>query len=484
MQFVRHSVIALFLAALAVSMLAYAAQMVWGAVQARMADERPAPPPRERVFAVNLRLAKAETIVPVLPAFGEVQSRRTLELRTAMGGRVEWLDPAFVEGGAVAAGQELLRLDDADARATLERADADLRDAEAEERDAARMLDLARDELKAAQDQADLRVRAERRQRDLRERGVGTAALVEAAEMATSTAQQSVLSRRQAVATAEARVDQSATRLARMRLNRDDAARDLADAVVLADFDGTLSQVGLVEGRLVSPNEQVAVLVDPEALEVAFRVSTAQFSRLLDDTGALIPAAVRVSLGAGGTGLVAQGRLDRASAAVGEGLSGRLLFARLETARGFRPGDFVEVAVEEPAVERVVRLPATAYGSDGAVLALAGEDRLEALEVRLVRRQGDDVLLRGPALEGREIVVGRTPLLGAGIKVRPVRQADRAPAPPAMVELSDERRARLVTFVESSQRMPKAMKTRVLDALANPQVPQSLIERIESRMGG
>ena len=234
----------------------------------------------------------------------------------------------------------------------------------------------------------------------------------------------------------------------------------------------------------MSPNERVAMLVDPTALEVAFRVSTTQFARLIDENGALISAPVRVRLGTGGADLVATGRLDRAGAAVGEGLSGRLLFASFDEAPGFRPGDFVSVAVEEPVLPGVTRLPATALGVDGTVLALVGEDRLEALPVTLMRRQGDDILVRGAGLQGREIVKVRSPLLGAGIKVRPVRQTDEVPTTPAMVELTDERRERLVAFVESNQGMPKDVKARVLNSLANPQVPQRLVDRLESRMGG
>ena len=46
------------------------------------------------------------------------------------------------------------------------------------------------------------------------------------------------------------------------------------------------------------------------------------------------------------------------------------------------------------------------------MLVLQGEDRLDVLPVTLVRRQGDAVLLRGAGLAGREVVVGRTQLLG------------------------------------------------------------------------
>ena len=53
-----------------------------------------------------------------------------------------------------------------------------------------------------------------------------------------------------------------------------------------------------------------------------------------------------------------------------------------------------------------------------------------------------------------------------------------------MVELTDERRAKLIAFVEGNQRMPTEAKERVLSQLAEPQVPARVVERIESRMGG
>lgn len=485
MRFLRQGLVGLLLASMTLALLVYAGQTVFEAIQVRMSDDRRPPPAREREFAVNLRTARMQTVTPVLQVFGQVQSRRTLELRAAAGGRVIWLADAFEEGGTVRAGEVLVRIDPADAQSALDRVKSDLLDAQAEGRDAARGLALARDELVAAEDQAELRGRAFRRQQDLQGRGVGTAAATETAELAAAAARQVVLSRRQAVAQAEARVDQAATRLARAKIALDSAERGLADVTIAAEFDGTLSGVTLVEGRLVSVNEKLAELVDPTALEVAFRVSTAQYARLLDGQGALIPAPVTVSLDAAGADLSARGRISRDSAVAGQGQSGRLIFAGLGAAPGFKPGDFLTVSVEEPPVDDVVRLPASALDAAGTVLVLAGDNRLEVLAVELVRRQGDDVLLRGDGLDGREVVVGRTPLLGPGIKVRPVREEAQVSEPgAAMLELSDEHRARLVAFVENNKRLPDLVKARVLGQLAERQVPAQLVARIESRMGG
>ncbi|MCB1311304.1 MAG: HlyD family efflux transporter periplasmic adaptor subunit [Sedimentitalea sp.] len=484
MRFLRDSLIGLFLASLTLGLLIYAASLVGDAIQARMQDDKGPPKASERVFAVTVVTALEERVAPVLEAFGQVQSRRTLELRAATGGRIVELATGFEEGGAVRAGDVLLRIDPAPAQSALARAESDLLDAEAEERDAARSLTLARDELAAAEDQAELRARAAQRQIDLQARDVGTAAAVETAELAAAAARQVVLSRRQAVAQAEARLDQAATRIARAGIELDEARRDLSETTLIAGFDGTLGEVGVVEGRLVAANEKLALLVDPAALEVAFRVSTAQYARLLDADGALLPAPVTVALTATGAEMVATGQISRDSAAVGEGQSGRLIFAALDSAPGFKPGDFVTVAVEEPVLERVVRLPASALDGAGRVLALGPEDRLEALEVTLLRRQGDTVLVRGEGLAGREVVVGRTPLLGPGIKVRPLRPEAAAAPGREMLELSDERRAQLVALIEADGAMPEAAKARLRAQLSEREVPAGLVQRLEARRGG
>ena len=483
MRFLRQSMIGLFLAAVTLGLLVWAVQMVGGAVRERMADDAKAPPARERVFAVNVMLAEPGVETPVLETFGEVQSRRTLELRAAVGGRVVELADRFEDGGAVRRGDVLVRLDPVDAQAAVDRAKSDLDDAEAETREAARAAALARDEQAAAEEQAQLREKAYTRQVDLAERGVGTTAATETAELAASSARQAVLARRQAVTQAEARVDQADTRLARAAIALAEAERRLADTVLRAPFDGTLSATNVVEGRLVSVNERLAELIDPADLEVSFRISTAQYARLIDENGALINAPMTATLDVAGVDLQAEGRIARASAAAGAGQTGRLIFAALSKAPGFKPGDFVTVRVQEPQITGVIRLPANAVDAQGQVLVLGEGDRLEAAEVTVLRRQGDEVLVRGD-VAGREIVEARSPLLGAGIAVKPLRGERAVPEAPKMLELSAERRARLVAFVEGNKRMPEEAKARVLARLAEREVPAAIVERIESRMGG
>jgi len=479
MRFLRQGLLGLFLLSLTAGLLGYAGQLLRDAVEARMTRDTAAPERRERVFAVRIMMAEAATVTPRLAAFGRIESRRTLDIRAQVAGEIIELAEGFVEGGTVEAGQFLARIDPAEAEHARERARIDLADARGEAREADRALVLARDELAAREAQVALQARSLARQRDLEERGVGTLTAIESAEFNVMQARQAVLASRQALAVAEARVDRAATAASRTELALAEAERRLDETRITAGFTGRLSEVNAVAGGIVTVGEQIARLVDGRTLEVAFRVSTEQYARLLDAGGALLPLPVTATLDSGSTTIRATGRLAREAATLAEGESGRMIFAALDRAPALKPGDFVGVSIEETPLDSVVRLPASALGGDGTVLAVDDGDRLERLPVTLLRRQGNDVLLSPTGVAGREIVTERGPALGPGLKVRRIREG----AGDAM-SLSTERRARLRAQVEADTALPEDERRRLLADLARPRVPAHTVARIEARAGG
>ena len=484
MQFLRRSLVGIFLLAVTLALFAWAGNTVRLAVQERMNAEPRSFPQRERVLSVNVVDVTPQVIAPELIVFGELASANTLDIRALAGGTVLEVSPNFVDGGRVAKGEVLARIDPRDAQSARDRLAADLRDAEAELRDADRALILARDELAAAEDQVDLRQQALTRQQDLADRGVGTAAATETAELALSGAQQAVLARRQSEAQAQARIDQAATRLDRAELNLADADRALTETEIVAPFAGTLAGVSVARGGRVTANETLGELIQKDDLEVSFRLSTAQYARLVGDDGTLGAAPVTVALEAQGLTLTAEGEITRESAIVGEGQTGRLLFAKIDTTAALRPGDFVTVSVTEPELRGVARVPSTAVGANETVLMLGEENRLVEVSVDVLRRQGDDVLIRAPEAYGKQIVAERSPLLGQGIAVQPIdpNAEPEVPEPVEMITLEDDRRAKLIAFVEES-RMPPPVKTRIIGQLEQDEVPSDVVANIEDRMG-
>ena len=485
MRFLGRGLIGLLLFSLALGLLGLAGNTIKVAVQDRMSQEPRSQKARERTFAVKVVPAEVTSINPTLNAFGEIQSRKTLDLRMAASGQIQELSINFVEGGSVKSGELLVRLDDSDHQTAVDLAENNLIDAKNEVMEAARNLSFSKEELAAAEEQEKLRLRALTRQKDLVERGVGTAAALENAELSASGATQAVLSRKAAVDQAKNRGAQAETRLVRAELALKDAKRKLEDTKLYAEFSGLLSGVSLVKGGIVSANERLGQLIDPEVLEVSFKISTQQYTRLLNDNGELLKAPVSVSLTNTDQGLNADGVIIRDSASVAKGQTGRQVYAKLTKSVGFKPGDFVAVKVEEPTLNWVVKLPSTALDSSNKVLLLGEGERLEEAQVKLMRRQGNEVIVRSRDLSGKEIVAQRTPVLGAGIKVKAIRSGEENEvAEVEMLELTEERRAKLISAIETNGYIPKTVKERIIGQLTQPKVPADVVARIESRMGG
>jgi multidrug resistance efflux pump len=486
MRFMQRSLMGLFLLGLTIGLLALAGGSLRATIEARLAKESKSRPAQERVFAVNVVRAERISTQPRLTAFGEIRSRRTLDIRAPVSGTVVSLAPDYIEGGRVAQGETLLVIDPADAQSALDVSRADRDEAVNELREAENALSLARDELEAARKQVSLRLTALERQQNLVTRGVGTEAAVETAALAHASAEQAVLGKRAALAQVETRINRAKTGLARVQVRLSEAERRLENTEVFAEFDGVLSGVTVVQGGMVGTNEKIGRLVDPAALEVAFRLSNSQFNRLITANGGEAAGEVSVRLDLLGEDLVVTGVIERVSAEVGAGQTGRQVFASLvgDSLASYRPGDFVTVEVAEPELQNVAILPATAVDAASNVLVIGENDRLDELAVTVLRRQGDEVIVRGADLFGRNVVEARSPLLGAGIRVKPVARDAAMPDEPDMIELTAERRAKLVAFIEASTKLPADAKERILGRLNQDRVPVEMVNRIESRMGG
>ena len=106
MRFLGRGLIGLLLFSLALGLLGLAGNTIKIAVQDRVNKEPRAQKARERTFTVKVVPAEVTSMNPTLNAFGEIQSRKTLDLRMAAGGQIKELSTNFVEGGSVRVGSD------------------------------------------------------------------------------------------------------------------------------------------------------------------------------------------------------------------------------------------------------------------------------------------------------------------------------------------------------------------------------------------
>ncbi|MES0880694.1 efflux RND transporter periplasmic adaptor subunit [Roseibium sp. SCP14] len=496
MRFLMRGLIGLALMAIMFGFAGFGALRLYEAMTAEeTVRHRPA---RERSYSVNVAELTPATVSPVTTAYGQIESWRTLQLRASSEGRLVDVASKFRDGAAVAKGELLLRIDPANAEFQYLDAEAALADAEAQKAEAEEAIVGAEQELEAARRQLDLRRQALERQTQLKDKGYSTAVQVETEELAVASLEQALSNRLQSVITARKRIERMDLTVQRAHLALEDAQRVLDETTLTAPFEGYLSQVDATLGRRVNPSETLALLIDPSALEVKFSLSTSEFSRLLDASGNLIKAPVTVTLQLGARSVEVPGNIDRAAAVVSEGEAGRALFATLELAPGtvLRPGDFVQVEVEEPELTQIALLPASAITEDGRLLLVDENNRIREVRSRVLRRMGNEVVVADVPF-GSSYVRERLPQLGTGLKVNP-RKTDeteaeapltaQAPnaedtAPPGdLVALEPERRAALIEQLNSSN-MPENRKARLLALLSKPMVPKELVDRLEQRRG-
>ncbi len=479
MRFVTRSLMGLMLMSLTFALLALAGNSIFSAYQAKSENSFGNRQARERVFTVEVMKVTLGPQTPEIQTFGEVISGRTLELRAAATGELVQISDNFREGGIVKQGEILFQTDPANAQSRVLISQNELAEAEADLADARRNLTLAQDEITAAENQLALRKKAMERQNQLRSRGVGTDTAMETAELATSSAEQSLLAKRLSLANAQATIARAETLVARRKISLDEASRLLADTTVKAEFDGVLSGVTAVLGRLVSANERLGNLIDPTALEIAFRVSSEEFRALA--SADLEAAEIQMSLD---ENTVFTGQIDRVSAAVGEGKTGRELFAKVKNASSLniQPGDFISVSVLEPALQNVAKIPAAAASTDGGVLIVGEGDRLEEASVEILRSSGNSLIVRADDIVGRQLVLARAPQLGEGIRVSPRAQGSAKIEAQKMIKLDDARRDKILTALRNNKRLPGAVRDRLLKQFEKDEVPANVVERVESRM--
>jgi len=491
MKFLSRLLVGLFILTLTVGILILAGAELISSIRDSEDEPRRRPGGFERVFAANVETLSQEAITPTISTFGTVQSSRSIEIRASVAGTLVELSPQFRDGGYVAAGDLVFQVDPAKSQSALALANSQKVESQAELSAALAALELAESEVEIAQTQTNLRQQALTREQSLQERGLGTGVAVENAEQAFASAEQSVLNQQEALAQANTRIWRAEAALDRNTIALEDAERNLEETQVFAPFGGVLGEVSGVLGRLVSGNEKLAILIDPAAMEVEFRLSYSQFSRLVDAQGNIRQNRIFTRFGSDESTREIGATIVRIGAEVGEGQTGRLLYAQLDSNAEslIIPGDFLEILIEEPPLEGVAQVPASAVNSDGLILILGENDRLEELPVNVLRRQGD-ILIINDVPFGREYISERSAQLGSGIQVKPLRSGDALetpeiptpPAAPEMVVLDDERRARLISAVEANRRMPAEAKTRILAQLNAPETPLEVVERLESRM--
>ena len=401
------------------ALIIIAAMAGYGALKS--AKPVPQKPERvEKVWPARSIIANAETIIPTLNLFGKTVSRRQVELRALVAGKIISTGPGLKEGALVKKGDVLLAIDDFDYKGALREATAYLQEAVAKKEELAATIELEKQNLKFAKTQARLADRDYKRAADLSKRGTVTKKLADDRQVILSQRTQQVATYEKNLDLQNARLEGQKAVIERLKWKVDQAERRLEETRLIAPFDAYVSTVSAEIGRTVSANDRIANLIDTEMMDVRFILSDAQYGRILASDGSLMGRQVNVVWKVGQQPLKYKATIVRIGAEIASETGGVEIYAAIETganAAPIRAGAFVEVEVNDRKYVNVYRLPQTAIYEGDKIYTIINS-RLEPHAVEIVGYASSDVLVKAAINKGSEILTSRLTLAGKGVKVK------------------------------------------------------------------
>jgi len=358
-----------------------------------LAVNAPTPTPDDyKPLLATVRVLKVQPQAEYLTVTsqGTVEPRSQSELMPEVSGRAVWISPALVGGGSFARDEVLLRIDDADYRSALVRAEAALKRAEVEQ-------DFAADELSR----------------------------VESLRGKNLTSQQQLDNVRRAAAVADANLSESQAAV-------DQARRDLARTELKAPFDGLVREEHVDLGQFVTRGQNIGTIYATDYVEVRLPIAADQlvYLGLPISTRGQIPENLRppvtVAADFGNTRLLWEGELIRAEAefdARTRMLSG-IARLRTDSALPLPVGMFVQAEIRGRRAENIVRLPRSAMRDNNQVMVIDQDNRLHFRQVSILRLEHDDMLVDGGLEAGELVCISPLQTVVEGMLVNPVIEQD------------------------------------------------------------
>jgi RND family efflux transporter MFP subunit len=372
-----------------------------------------------QVWPVKSVEADVSTFRPELVLYGQTVAGRRVELRSLVAGEVIETGTHMREGGVVAKGDVLLRIDPFQYEGKLVEAKAKLLEARAKAREIEANIESEQDALKRSKEQLVISKRDLARAVPLAEKGTVSKKVADDRRMIVSEREQSLDQRTNNLDIQQARAEQQRAVISQLDWGVRMAERNLEDAVLEAPFDAYVTNVTAETGRIVGANDQVATLIDANWVDVRFTLSNKQYGRIVLNEKTLIGRELKVLWHVGDEPIVYKALIERVGAEIAAEKGGIEIYARISTPNTptpIRPGAFVEVHMPDRAYERVILLPQSSlYG--GKRVYVIEQGRMKAREVDLVGASGEQILVRGEIASGEKVISTRLTAAQDGVRV-------------------------------------------------------------------
>jgi RND family efflux transporter MFP subunit len=353
--------------------------------------------------AVFVAEAERADITLNITTQGEVRPLREIDLIPEVGGKIVWVSPSFIDGGRFEEDEILIRIEPADYRLAVTRANANVADAQQA------LLREEAESMLAREEWADL--------------GVGEAT---------------------PLALRQPQLDQARARLDASNASLQEAQLSLARTEVRAPFPGRVRSKAADIGQYVSPGQRLAQLFSTETVEVRLPLTDAQLGMVGLPIGYFAQSAdegpqVLFDATVGGEPRQWRGRIVRTDAALDP--QTRILHAIAQVQDPYGEGAdngapmavglFVNARIDGRMVQDAVIIPRAGLRNLDQVYVAMPDNTLEIRTVQLVNATGERAVLSGGVEPGEHVVVSAMQSAVNGLALTPLVVDEPAGAAPA-----------------------------------------------------
>ncbi len=374
---------------------------------------------------VFVEIAKPESINLSVIAQGEVSPETEIALSAQVSGKIESVSKNFNNGGVMRKGEQLVKIEDADYRVALARAQAGLAQAE--------------QALKVAEVEADL-------------------AAKDARDIGAQDGQLSPLALRMP------QLQQARASYQAAKADVANAELNLSRTIVRAPFNGRIRQKIADIGQFIGPGAPLAQIFSTDVALIRVPLTDEDFTRLglplayTADSSPLAAPKVLLSASMGGRYLSWQGRLVRTDAAIDP--TTRQISAIVEVDDPYGEGAdngfplamglFVTAEILGQQIDNAFVLPRIAVQSDNSVYIVDDENILRKQYVTIAASIPRGIVITQGIEAGQKVVVSRLGAAKIGETVIPLAPGETPP--PATTEKDDREAADTESNTESGSR--------------------------------
>jgi len=314
----------------------------------------------------------------------EVKANTEVNVISQVSGMVEWVSPEYIEGGQFKAGEAILRIDDADYKLALKRAEARVAEAKTRVEQVEADAEVARRQLRGVKNPSALALKKPQ------------------------------------LAEAKANLKAADADLAQAQLN-------LKRTKISLPFDGRLKSIAANIGQYISQGSNVGRAFATDKVKLRLPLTDRQLASLNLPIGFVASEErtplVKLKTRFAGKELEWDAQLTRVDAAFDQ--STRLVYAVAEVKNPYQQanplavGMYVRAEVYGDTINQALVVPRAALRANDRIYVVDNENRLDVREVHVIDKSPERVLIEGAVQEGEMVIVSplRNPTQGMAINI-------------------------------------------------------------------